>query len=85
MPLWPSKRWVIDAHRLYLSFLGFKKSKGAAYMDSSMVLVDHLTFMWKTCRVVMFDGMLMDVQALGGASTIFKSLHVNGILICLKV
>jgi len=87
IPLLPSKRHVLSQRSRFLHSLGFaiEDESKAAYFDPSKVVEARLKYLWESGKMSLSEGQIVPMQFLGDATTIWKALHVNGTLLCIKV
>ena len=58
---------------------------GAAWLDPSKVVVERVRQLGQQGLLQLQDGNTLKVQVLGDATTVWKSLKVNGTTVCMKV
>lgn len=83
---WMSRDKVVELAKQNMHKLGLDlKQPNAAWVDPELVIVKRVRELEAKGLLQVADGMTLKVQLLGDATTVWKSLRVNGTTIVLKV
>ena len=87
IPKWMSKNKLLKAQRDFLQGLGLTMcaEKKTAYVSPKKILIRRLKYLHKRGYINLNDGQAQQVQVLGDATGIFKSMMVNGTVFVIKV
>ena len=85
MPKWMSKNKLKEQLSEATAKLGIEIKPGSAWLDPKAVVIQRLMELIARGLVKLEPGMTIKVQLLGDATTVWKSMKVNGTTLVLKV
>ena len=84
MPKWMSKNNLKEALNAVTLELGIDIKHGAAFLDPMQVIIKRVIELVKKGMFKLYPDMILKVQVLWDAATIWRSMKVNGTTIVLK-